>query len=71
MTNAAPPAPIAERYLAVPESVGDDITELATEATERHATPYEKAVQLQEFFTKKGEVHLQPGHPAQQRRVGP
>jgi transglutaminase-like putative cysteine protease len=50
-TNAPPPTSIAARYLAVPDSVGDDITKLATDVTSSAPTPYEKAVKLQNWFT--------------------
>ena len=54
VTNAPPPAPIAARYLTVPDGLGDDITAEANKATAGAATPYEKAVKLQEYFTGSG-----------------
>jgi transglutaminase-like putative cysteine protease len=54
VTNTPAPASIAARYLAVPDSVGDDVTELATNTTSTASTPYEKAVKLQELFTQSG-----------------
>lgn len=54
VTGAPPPAAIAARDLSVPDSIGDDITKLATDVTADAATPYEKAVKLQNWFTLPG-----------------
>ena len=54
MTNTSAPAPITGRYLSVPDSVGDDIAELAAHVTSNAPTPYLKAVKLQEWFTQTG-----------------
>lgn len=51
VTNASPPTSIAGRYLAVPRWIGDDIVQLAAHVTSGAATPYEKAVKLQDWFT--------------------
>jgi transglutaminase-like putative cysteine protease len=52
--GAPPPAPISARYLGVPDSIGDDVTKLASDVTAGAATPYEKAVKLQDWFTQPG-----------------
>ncbi|MEU4832759.1 DUF3488 and transglutaminase-like domain-containing protein [Streptosporangium sp. NPDC023615] len=54
--KAAAPASaaIAERYLALPENLPGEIRQLATRVTERDAGAYEKAIQLQRFFTEDG-----------------
>jgi transglutaminase-like putative cysteine protease len=70
VTNAPPPAPITERYLKVPDSVGDDIADLATKATEGATTPYEKAVKLQEYFTQSGKYTYSLDAPPLSRRGG-
>jgi transglutaminase-like putative cysteine protease len=70
VTNAPPPATITARDLGVPGSVGDDITELATEATEGAATPYDKAVKLQEYFTQPGRFTYSLDAPPLSRRSG-
>jgi transglutaminase-like putative cysteine protease len=54
MTSTPPPASITARYLGVPDSIGDDIIKLATNLTANAATPYEKAVKLQAWFTQSG-----------------
>jgi transglutaminase-like putative cysteine protease len=54
VTGAPPPASIAARYLSVPDWIGDDIIKLATDVTANAATPYEKAVKLQNWFTRPG-----------------
>ncbi|WP_440065096.1 transglutaminase family protein [Streptosporangium sp. OZ121] len=55
LKTAAPPATaIRERYLTLPESLPDAIRQLALQETERGASPYEQAIQLQEFFTESG-----------------
>ncbi|MER5422871.1 transglutaminase TgpA family protein [Streptosporangium roseum] len=56
MLKAAPPAPpeINERYLQLPENLPAEIRDLARQVTERGASRYEQAIQLQEFFTKDG-----------------
>ncbi|MEU8382445.1 DUF3488 and transglutaminase-like domain-containing protein [Streptosporangium sp. NPDC048865] len=51
---APPPTAIRERYLALPDTLPDEIRQLALQETERSSTPYEQAIQLQEFFTKTG-----------------
>ncbi|GAA4184970.1 DUF3488 and transglutaminase-like domain-containing protein [Streptosporangium oxazolinicum] len=52
---AAPPATaIRDRYLALPENLPDAIRQLALQETERGASAYEQAIQLQEFFTETG-----------------
>jgi transglutaminase-like putative cysteine protease len=50
-TTAPPPTSIAARDLAVPDSVGDDVTNLANQIVASAPTPYEKAVKLQNWFT--------------------
>ncbi|WP_433255581.1 transglutaminase TgpA family protein [Streptosporangium sp. CA-135522] len=56
MLKASAPAPsqISERYLQLPEGLPREIRELAAQVTKRDSSRYEQAVQLQEFFTKKG-----------------
>jgi transglutaminase-like putative cysteine protease len=54
VSGAPPPASITGRYLSVPDSISDDITRLASNVTSGAATPYEKAVKLQEWFTQPG-----------------
>ncbi|MGI5227356.1 transglutaminaseTgpA domain-containing protein [Actinoallomurus sp. CA-142502] len=54
VTEAAPPDSITSRYLAVPDSVGDDVAKLAAQLTAGASTPYEQAVKLQDWFTKPG-----------------
>ncbi|GAA3011653.1 DUF3488 and transglutaminase-like domain-containing protein [Streptosporangium longisporum] len=52
---AGPPsAAIGERYLVLPENLPGEIRQLATRVTERGASPYEQAIQLQKFFTEDG-----------------
>jgi transglutaminase-like putative cysteine protease len=70
VTNAPPPEPIAARYLGVPDSLGDDIADLATDATAGAATPYEKAVKLQEYFTEPGRFTYSLDAPPLSRRGG-
>ncbi|WP_433497018.1 transglutaminase TgpA family protein [Sphaerimonospora sp. CA-214678] len=41
-------------YLELPAALDPEIHELALEVTRRAATPYEKAVKLQEWFTRTG-----------------
>jgi transglutaminase-like putative cysteine protease len=53
-TTAGPPASIGSRYLSVPDSLGGDILALATRVTAPAATPYDKAVKLQQWFTQPG-----------------
>jgi transglutaminase-like putative cysteine protease len=53
-SGASPPASVTGRYLSVPDSVSDDITKLASDVTSGAASPYEKAVKLQQWFTKPG-----------------
>jgi hypothetical protein len=53
VTEAPPPTSIAARYLTVP-NLGDDVAELAAHVTANAATPYEKAVKLQNWFTQPG-----------------
>ncbi|GII02421.1 transglutaminase TgpA family protein [Planobispora takensis] len=48
------PQPINERYLRLPENLPPEIRQLAEDQTDANATPYEKAIQLQEFFTTTG-----------------
>jgi hypothetical protein len=52
-SEPAPPA-IRERYLELPENLPPEIGALARQVTKQNASPYEQAVQLQEFFTKEG-----------------
>ncbi|MCO5967227.1 transglutaminase TgpA family protein [Actinoallomurus soli] len=56
--EAAVPVPddVASRYLAVPApmSVGRDVIALAHRLTATASTPYDRAVKLQEWFTKPG-----------------
>ncbi|MDP9861842.1 MULTISPECIES: transglutaminase family protein [Streptosporangium] len=54
--KAAPPASpeINERYLQLPDNLPRQIRELARQVTERDASRYEQALQLQNFFTKDG-----------------
>jgi transglutaminase-like putative cysteine protease len=54
MTTAPPPPAITARYLAVPDTVTSDISELAATVTANTSTPYEKAVKLQDWFTRPG-----------------
>ncbi|GAT64829.1 transglutaminase [Planomonospora sphaerica] len=56
MLKAAGPAPeaVRERYLPLPDGLPSEIRRLAEEVTGEGATPYEKAILLQEFFTTKG-----------------
>jgi transglutaminase-like putative cysteine protease len=54
VSNAPPPASITGHYLSVPDSVSEDITKLASEVTSGAGTPYDKAVKLQEWFTRPG-----------------
>ncbi|SNS12383.1 Transglutaminase-like superfamily protein [Streptosporangium subroseum] len=53
-TAGAAPAAIDARYLALPDDLPRAIRDLAGQVTKQNASPYEKAVELQEFFTKKG-----------------
>ncbi|MFJ2029354.1 DUF3488 and DUF4129 domain-containing transglutaminase family protein [Streptosporangium sp. NPDC087985] len=48
------PARINERYLQLPGTIPREIRELARQVTERDSSQFEQAVQLQDFFTKKG-----------------
>ncbi|GAA3153345.1 DUF3488 and transglutaminase-like domain-containing protein [Planomonospora alba] len=48
------PEAIGERYLKLPGDLPSEIRQLAEAVTESGATPYEKAVQLQDFFTTDG-----------------
>ncbi|MET9070219.1 transglutaminase TgpA family protein [Streptosporangium sandarakinum] len=50
----SPPAAVGERYLRLPPDLPREVRALARRVTKDDAGPYEKAVQLQEFFTKKG-----------------
>jgi transglutaminase-like putative cysteine protease len=43
---------IAQRYLDIPRNVPDDIIRLARQVTEDVATPYAKAMKLQDWFTQ-------------------
>jgi transglutaminase-like putative cysteine protease len=70
VTDAPPPAPIASRYLAVPGSIGGDIAQLAADATAGAATPYDKAVKLQEYFTEPGKFTYSLDAPPLSRRGG-
>jgi transglutaminase-like putative cysteine protease len=54
----------ADRYLVVPRSVPPDIIRLAREVTEDAATPYNKAVRLQSWFTKPGRFHYNTQVPS-------
>ncbi|MFF0305906.1 transglutaminaseTgpA domain-containing protein [Streptosporangium sp. NPDC004379] len=49
-----PPDSVGERYLRLPPDLPREVRALARRVTEDDASPYEKAIQLQEFFTKKG-----------------
>ncbi|GHH62400.1 transglutaminase [Streptosporangium violaceochromogenes] len=48
------PPRITERYLRLPKSLPRKVTDLALRVTDRNATPHERAIQLQDFFTRKG-----------------
>lgn len=48
------PASIAGRYLGVPDWLGRNISALARSVTADAVTPYDKAVKLQDWFTKPG-----------------
>ncbi|MFF5204618.1 DUF3488 and DUF4129 domain-containing transglutaminase family protein [Streptosporangium sp. NPDC000396] len=56
MLKTAPPpsAQISERYLKLPDGLPREVRELARRVTKEGASQYEQAIQLQEFFTKKG-----------------
>jgi transglutaminase-like putative cysteine protease len=64
-TSAAPPPAIGSGYLTVPDSVGDDIAALASKVTAGAATPYEKAIKLQNWFTQPGNFTYSLNAPAQ------
>lgn len=51
---AAPPQDITSRYLEVPDWVSRDIGPLARKVVGNAATPYDKAVKLQDWFTTPG-----------------
>ncbi|MFC4059876.1 DUF3488 and DUF4129 domain-containing transglutaminase family protein [Planomonospora corallina] len=53
-TSGAAPEAVRERYLQLPENLPSGIRRLADSVTESGATPYEKAIQLQDFFTTDG-----------------
>ncbi|GAA4226643.1 transglutaminase-like putative cysteine protease [Streptosporangium album] len=52
--KASAPAQVGGRYLQLPENLPREIGELARRVTERDSSPFEQAIQLQDFFTKKG-----------------
>lgn len=52
--RASAAAQVDERYLQLPENLPREIRELARRVTEQDASPFEQAIQLQDFFTKKG-----------------
>ncbi|GAA3116990.1 transglutaminase TgpA family protein [Streptosporangium carneum] len=52
-TRPIPPE-IAERYLQLPRNLPREVRELAARVAERSGGHYERAVRLQEFFTKDG-----------------
>jgi transglutaminase-like putative cysteine protease len=51
----APPPGTTSEYITVPDGVPDKIKDLAKEKTEGAATPYDKAMRLQDWFTRSGE----------------
>ncbi len=53
-TTASAPSTITGRYLAVPGWLNNDFAELASTITGNASTNYDKAVKLQEWFTKPG-----------------
>ncbi|WP_345467825.1 DUF3488 and transglutaminase-like domain-containing protein [Actinoallomurus oryzae] len=67
VTESTPPDSITSRYLAVPDSVGDDITKLAAQLTAGASTPYGKAVKLQDWFTRPGNFTYSLNTPPPQR----
>ncbi|MEV5711113.1 DUF3488 and transglutaminase-like domain-containing protein [Actinoallomurus sp. NPDC052274] len=48
------PAEVVSRYLPVPATVPADVAALARRLTTTASTPYERAVKLQQWFTKPG-----------------
>jgi hypothetical protein len=57
LTGASDQAPtdITRRYLAIPREVPEGIRKLAMERTAEASSLYEKAVELQDWFTRSGE----------------
>ncbi len=53
-TAQAPPAAITERYLRLPRDLPKQITALTRVVVKGAHSPYDKAVKLQEWFTKDG-----------------
>ncbi|MCW2944110.1 MAG: transglutaminase domain protein, partial [Actinoallomurus sp.] len=53
-TTAPPPAAVTARELLVPDSVTRDVFALAASVTGPAPTPYEKAVKLDQWFTRPG-----------------
>jgi transglutaminase-like putative cysteine protease len=68
VTNTPPPTSITGRYLTVPDSIGDDVTKLATDLTAGATTPYEKAVKLQNWFTQPGNFTYSLDAPSTRRQ---
>jgi transglutaminase-like putative cysteine protease len=64
-----PPAEITSRYLDVPQWVTGDIGKLARSVAGDAATPYEKAIKLQQWFTKPGNFTYSLNAPSP-RNVG-
>ncbi|GII90310.1 transglutaminase family protein [Sinosporangium siamense] len=67
--DEAGPAPvdIATRYLQLPDSLPESIRDLARRETRTGKTPFQKAVQLQKWFTERGGFTYQlrtEGHSA-------
>ncbi len=53
-STATPPSSVMSTYLAVPDSLAGDVAALAANVTAPASTPYDKAVKLQEWFTRPG-----------------
>ncbi|SDG82156.1 Transglutaminase-like enzyme, putative cysteine protease [Sinosporangium album] len=51
---AAPPDDIKTRYLQLPDDLPEEIRELAVRETAGARTPFRKAVELQNWFTRRG-----------------
>jgi transglutaminase-like putative cysteine protease len=64
-----PPTEVTSRYLAVPEWLSGDIAKLTREVAGDAATPYDKAIKLQQWFTKPGNFTYSLNAPSP-RNVG-
>lgn len=54
-TAPQPPSGVAARYLALPGRLPRDVVDLAHKITAAASTPYDRAIKLQQWFTRPGD----------------